>query len=62
MKSIHCTAFVYTRSVVWLEQQRELEQRGKNGPGLRAPEQYMIRIGRIKHLRVKVPRGEQILN
>ena len=30
----HCTAFESTRSIVWLEQQRELEQRGKNGPGL----------------------------
>ena len=33
-KPSHCTAFESTRSIVWLEQQRELEQRGKNGPGL----------------------------
>merc|ERR1719318_750849 len=58
----HCTAFGSSRSIVWLQQQRELEQRGRNGPGLRAPEQHEFRIGRIKHERVKVPRGEQILN
>ena len=58
----HCTAFGSSRSIVWLQQQKELEQRGRNGPGLRAPEQHEFRIGRIKHERVKVPRGEQILN
>merc|ERR550519_1592673 len=58
----HCTAFGSSRSIVWLQQQREMEQRGRNGPGLRAPEQHEFRIGRIKHERVKVPRGEQILN
>ena len=47
---------------MWPKQQRKLEQRGRNGPGLRAPEQHEFRIGRIKHERVKVPRGEQILN
>merc|ERR1719192_2282781 len=57
----HCTAFGSSRSIVWLQQQRELEQRGRNGPGLRAPEQHEFRIGRIKHERVKVPRGDQLL-
>ena len=41
---------------MWLQQQR-----GMNGPGLRAHVQHEFRIGRIKHDRVKVPRGEQIL-
>jgi len=58
----HCTAFGSSRSIVWLQQQREAEQRGRSGPGMRAPEQHEFKIGRIKHERVKVPRGDQILD
>ena len=54
----HCTAFGSSSSIVWLQQQMELEQRGRNGPGLRAPEQHEFRIWRIKHERVMVPRRE----
>jgi len=60
----HCTAFGSSRSIVWLQQQREAEQRGRGGSALRggAPDQHEFRIGRIKHERVKVPRGENILD
>ena len=58
----HCTAFGSSRSIVWLQQQRDLEQRGRTGSGLRGPEHQEFTIGRIKHERVKVPRGEHILN
>ena len=59
----HCTAFGSSRSIVWLQQQREAEQRGRGGGALRGagPDQHEFRIGRIKHERVKVPRGENIL-
>ena len=59
----HCTAFGSSRSIVWLQQQRDMEQRGRvSGSGLRPGDHQEFRIGRIKHERVKVPRGEQILN
>merc|ERR1719471_559895 len=58
----HCTAFGSSRSIVWLQQQRDLEQRGRYGSGLRGPDHQEFTIGRIKHERVKVPRGEHILN
>jgi len=60
----HCTAFGSSRSIVWLQQQREAEQRGRGGGALRGggPDQHEFRIGRIKHERVKVPRGESILD
>merc|ERR1719445_627397 len=60
----HCTAFGSSRSIVWLQQQRDMEQRGRStstASGTRA-ELQDFRIGRIKHERVKVPRGEQIFN
>ena len=37
-------------------------QRGRNGPGMSAEGQHEYRIGRIKYKRVKVARGEQILD
>ena len=50
-------------SIVWLQQQRDLEQRGRgSSSGLRPGDHQEFRIGRIKHERVTVPRGEQILN
>jgi len=58
----YCTAFGSSRSIVWIQQQREAEQHRRNGPGLRAPEQPDFKIGRIKHERVKVPRGDKILD
>ena len=52
----HCTAFGSSRSIVWLQQQREAEQRGRGGgSALRgAGPDHEFRIGRIKHERVKV--------
>jgi len=60
----HCTAFGSSRSIVWLQQQRDMEQRGRgsSSSGLRPGDHQEFRIGRIKHERVTVPRGEQILN
>jgi len=56
----HCTAFGSSRSIVWLQQQREAE-RGRGMAGGRQ-ELHEFRIGRIKHERVKVPRGDQLLD
>jgi len=60
----YCTAFGSSRSIVWLQQQREAEQRGRSSTTTSSSrqEQQDFRIGRIKHERVKVPRGEQILD
>merc|ERR1719281_1519336 len=44
----HCTAFGSSRSIVWLQQQRDMEQRGRGSSG-RGPEHQEFRIGRIKH-------------
>merc|ERR1719447_2182256 len=58
----HCTAFGSSRSIVWLQQQRDMEQRGRTAASGTRAELQDFRIGRIKHERVKVPRGEQIFN
>jgi len=56
----HCTAFGSSRSIVWIQQQRETER----GRGMAAGRQELheFRIGRIKHERVKVPRGDSLLD
>jgi len=55
----YCTAFGSSRSIVWLQQQREAEQRGRSSA---RQDHQDYRIGRIKHERVKVPRGDRILD
>ncbi|XP_069935867.1 E3 ubiquitin-protein ligase HECTD1 isoform X2 [Cherax quadricarinatus] len=55
----NCTAFGPERSLVWLQSQRDVsvERRG----GLRRDDPHEYRVGRLKHERVTVPRGSNLL-
>ena len=68
-----CTAFGASRSIVWLQNQRDQNAERTRGGGLgmgvgRGPgfggrdDFHEFRVGRIKHERVKVPRGDCILD
>ncbi|XP_054264078.1 E3 ubiquitin-protein ligase HECTD1-like [Macrosteles quadrilineatus] len=58
-----CTAFGASRSIVWLQTQRDVTLERQRGPGLspRRDDPHEFRVGRLKHERVKVPRGDQLL-
>ncbi|XP_050076320.1 E3 ubiquitin-protein ligase Ufd4 isoform X1 [Anopheles maculipalpis] len=58
-----CTAFGASRSIVWLQSQRDVSLERQRAPGLspRHADQQEFRVGRLKHERVKVPRGENLL-
>lgn len=59
----NCTAFGASRSIVWLQSQRDVTLERQRMPGLspRRDEQHEFRVGRLKHERVKVARNEQLL-
>ncbi|EAA05937.5 AGAP009511-PA, partial [Anopheles gambiae str. PEST] len=59
-----CTAFGASRSIVWLQSQRDVSLERQRAPGLspRHADQQEFRVGRLKHERVKVPRGENLLD
>lgn len=60
----NCTAFGASRSIVWLQSQRDVTLERQRMPGLsprRADDQHEFRVGRLKHERVKVARNEQLL-
>lgn len=56
----NCTAFGASRSIVWLQTQRDVTMDRQRTPGLspRRDDPHEFRVGRLKHERVKVPRGE----
>lgn len=58
-----CTAFGASRSIVWLQTQRDVTLERQRTPGLspRRDDPHEFRVGRLKHERVKVPRGSQLL-
>ncbi|XP_069704389.1 E3 ubiquitin-protein ligase HECTD1 isoform X7 [Periplaneta americana] len=60
----NCTAFGASRSIVWLQTQRDVTLERQRAPGLspRREDPHEFRVGRLKHERVKVPRGEQLLD
>lgn len=59
----HCTAFGASRSIVWLQNQRDNSLERSRGSLARGREDiHEFRVGRIKHERVKVPRGDRILD
>jgi E3 ubiquitin-protein ligase HECTD1 len=60
----NCTAFGASRSIVWLQTQRDVTMERQRTTGLspRRDEPHEFRVGRLKHERVKVPRGEEILS
>lgn len=59
----NCTAFGASRSIVWLQTQRDVTIERQRTPGLspRRDDPHEFRVGRLKHERVKVPRGETLL-
>lgn len=58
----NCTAFGTSRSIVWLQTQRDVSLERQRTPGLspRRDDQHEFRVGRLKHDRIKVPRGESV--
>lgn len=60
----NCTAFGASRSIVWLQSQRDVTLERQRMPGLspRRDDQHEFRVGRLKHERVKVPRNENLLD
>lgn len=58
----NCTAFGASRSIVWLQSQRDTTMdRRMTGSSPRRDDQHEFRVGRLKHDRVKVPRNESLL-
>ncbi|KAJ6649764.1 E3 ubiquitin-protein ligase Ufd4 [Pseudolycoriella hygida] len=59
----NCTAFGASRSIVWLQSQRDVTlERQRPGLSPRRDDQHEFRVGRLKHERVKVPRNEKLLD
>lgn len=58
------TAFGASRSIVWLQSQRDVTVERQRVLGLspRRDEQHEFHVGRLKHERVKVPRNENLLD
>lgn len=56
------TAFGTSRSIVWLQSQRDSNLDRIRGPSPRREDPHEFRVGRLRHERVKVPRGENILD
>lgn len=59
---LNCTAFGASRSIVWLQTQRDVTMERQRGPGAagaaaRRDDPHEFRVGRLKHERVKVPRA-----
>lgn len=48
---------------MWLQTQRDVTLERQRAPGLspRRDDPHEFRVGRLKHERVKVPRGDQLL-
>lgn len=59
----NCTAFGASRSIVWLQSQKDVTLERQRTPGLspRHSDQHEFRVGRLKHERVKVPRSKDLL-
>ncbi|XKL65492.1 hypothetical protein PGB90_008912 [Kerria lacca] len=58
-----CTAFGPSRSIVWLQTQRDVTVERQRIPSLspRREDNHEFRVGRLKHERIKVPRNEELL-
>lgn len=57
-----CTAFGTSRAIVWLQSKRDAHLERHRGPAPRREDGGEYRVGRLKHERVKIPRGEQLLD
>lgn len=60
----NCTAFGASRSIVWLQSQRDvtLERQRVLGLSPRRDDQHEFHVGRLKHERIKVPRNDNLLD
>ena len=59
----NCTAFGTSRSIVWLQTRRELAMERTRGPAaLRRDDGHEFRVGPLRHERVRVPRGPDLLD
>ncbi|XP_077476679.1 E3 ubiquitin-protein ligase HECTD1 isoform X1 [Stigmatopora argus] len=57
-----CTAFGASRAIVWLQNRREATmERSRASATVRRDDPGDFRVGRLKHERVKVPRGEAMM-
>ncbi|XP_065182623.1 E3 ubiquitin-protein ligase HECTD1-like [Sycon ciliatum] len=56
------SAFGVTRSVVWLQNKRDQQLSERSRGGSSRHDDMEFRLGRLKHERVKVPRGDDVLN
>ncbi|XP_042598378.1 E3 ubiquitin-protein ligase HECTD1 isoform X7 [Cyprinus carpio] len=57
-----CTAFGASRAIVWLQNRREATmERSRPPTTVRRDDPGEFRVGRLKHERVKVPRGESMM-
>ncbi|XP_053236901.1 E3 ubiquitin-protein ligase HECTD1 isoform X11 [Podarcis raffonei] len=57
-----CTAFGASRAIVWLQNRREATvERTRTTGTVRRDDPGEFRVGRLKHERVKVPRGESLM-
>ncbi|XP_029808839.1 E3 ubiquitin-protein ligase HECTD1 isoform X5 [Suricata suricatta] len=57
-----CTAFGASRAIVWLQNRREATvERTRSTSSVRRDDPGEFRVGRLKHERVKVPRGESLM-
>lgn len=50
-----------TRAIVWLQNRRDAQMERNRGPLPRRDDGGEYRVGRLMHERVKVPRGERLL-
>ncbi|XP_053567838.1 E3 ubiquitin-protein ligase HECTD1 [Bombina bombina] len=57
-----CTAFGASRAIVWLQNRREATvERTRTASAVRRDDPGEFRVGRLKHERVKVPRGDSLM-
>ncbi|XP_030211595.1 E3 ubiquitin-protein ligase HECTD1 isoform X1 [Gadus morhua] len=57
-----CTAFGASRAIVWLQNRREATMERSRPPAtVRRDDPAEFRVGRLKHERVKVPRGDAMM-
>ncbi|XP_036397799.1 E3 ubiquitin-protein ligase HECTD1 isoform X5 [Megalops cyprinoides] len=57
-----CTAFGASRAIVWLQNRREATmERSRPATTVRRDDPGEFRVGRLKHERVKVPRGDSMM-
>ncbi|KAM9708078.1 E3 ubiquitin-protein ligase HECTD1 isoform 2-T3 [Menidia menidia] len=57
-----CTAFGASRAIVWLQNRREATvERSRPSTTARRDDPGEFRVGRLKHERVKVPRGDSMM-